>query len=1541
MEKYSFIKFVNMKEKIYRDKIAELQKQIGGNTTVDLSSIQKEILKIQLKLEDIKSRKVDTLIDPYADLKDMIDKINASVNEIDKNIEILGEDATEMKKKEIMNKIADINVVLDADPKDYNKLIAQTKINFVGERLNPELITAPITAHIKATEDLIKLAKSKLGGGLNIAGGDTLVENEDFNQIFQDISGKIAEFEEKKVPFNELKDELNAYINQMEGLFASDNIIIEDGTTPQEPGNLALLIDVAESDADDGKGELDLTSGELAIIEEKEVSQLISPDFLTKKGTPGVGVLAGLPGAPKQLTPTTKAGDVDPSVRQGSTDEQDNGDGRLEGDGRPEGEDRKYLKFNEKYYQEPDTKKITVTDEKVNQSMNSLHNEWVTKMKGYQAYLITKKEKLDEIAKNTKILKEIKALADKYEGVYDTIKMDKSKITLLIGQLTVKLNQYIGLVAQLDTSTDIAIPTTDPNFGKTELREIRGALETKRDSLGNEVRKATQCDSTIRSHMIDMRLSRYLNGRESPKLLTAYLKPELAAGPPFPATSIFYQAQTFPGNKAKIAEIKSCLSTVENIEYNKIIFDYLNSVLPTIEVTNKYLHLQLGGAKQHIHQVIEQLRLYEIEVRNMKEVRKELELLIKKYNIRYVQFYNFQKYIVNYVSIKIASGGYSYYQFVSKGLISYYGELLKTLKQIFDKFDEYKKYSLDTDLAKSENKWFYGKHYFMIKILYTFLDKFYKLWDENEKSSSEADRLAWNRDTKQIKTDTNNKMYWFLFNIFINIMDAYSMTLPSIANYIRINEIKNIKGATAGEPNTSNIARFTFNKGSKYSLELSGKTTNNAGEEVTSGLQVCDTLDPKEGVKADEIANVKFQEVFDKDFTNDSLSSYMGLSNFLKKGKSIMILTYGYSGVGKSFTLFGKKGSKGMLQSTLAYLGDSVNIAVKPFELYGLGVPYKFYWKDSSKFTHFIYAYTITPGEATLQGSASKKNRNQFKTFLDRSDDTNYSKLTLKQINEFSNIVELIDDERRATGRIKATVNNPESSRSIMIYDFKITKKDAKEGDAPVHFVVMDLPGKENLFETYCAKEYSNFELDPKFTTFAEPTPEQASMNGGKYDSTYLKAMFYINPLWLSLIPETAKHFDKQNTNNHFNLTKPNGGGDGAGINIPVYGEYNLSGSAVANFHDSIYSPKNINSQKNPSSKNYDRRSRFAKVDTSTAHGQYRRFGGEAWNPRSIDSGGFIMQGKTQIPLTKEAIQNKIGLSALSERAMFTIVQLIKEGKLEELGSMLNDMLADPTAKSKNYGYAGLEGIYINENILGLLQVLSNRIRTIKKNIPKGESLRPEDKINVVCQQKEVYRDLIYNKSERLPIEVKLLESQDGGYVTFNAGQTALTSSLKDEQAFFVDEDEFFSQVLWMNEIGDTLYKDVTVYEQRHQNTPSKITKRGDEKFFLDTMLRDPVEMRKYADQINNYNYNKIFNIEEPPIQKVLEEYLDEIDNYYLFFVVSNNLKTAPGQAPTAGDGIETCDKQMKLIHDTRFFMNVISAKDDEELNRMRLVCDN
>ena len=1269
MEKYSFLKYINIQEKKYKNKIAELNNQIGGvNNIINIKTIQEELLKTRLKLEEISSRKTDSLINPYNTLKELIDKINKNIEIIDINKDSLSDNDIEMKKREIINKINNIDILLDSDPRDYNKIITSTKLNYIGERINPKEITAIITKYIDDTQGLVNEAKSKIGGNIDEANGDTLYENSELFEIYDQINNKLIEFKEKITPFEQLTEKINMYINQMNTI---TNITLDSATKPTDVNEQNLLIDVES--LDEGKEELDTT--DFKITDDKDIDTLISSSFLSPSPTKS-----------------------------------------------------KYLKqFSNKYLNESKIeelqKKIEITGTKTINGINELFLEWKKKIIEYKEKLLLEKEKLD-----------------REKPVIEKPVIEKPVIEKPVIEKQV-----------------IEKPVIEENEYDNCLNELKKYLIEKDSS------RRTILESKTKSELIII------------------LKDEIS----------------------KILNL--------NKRLNKITDDDL-----WLEICLNKISIQKGGTdKKTLIELIDQLNIYEKEVIKMKKIRKELEKNIKIYNLRYVQYFNFQKYIVNYVSLKVAEGGYSYYQFVSKGLISYYQSLLQKLTDIFEKFDKYKGSSKDTQ--DPINQWFYGKHYYMIITLKNFLDALYELWDKNEKIPEQKE--AWNFEKKQFKTDEYNKHYWFLFNIFIYILDEYNMKLPSIANYIRINKIVD-----------KEIKKQTFNKNGKNSLHfdnLSKCTENNANN------------------KAQGVSNIKFEEVFDEQFTNDNLSSYMGLSNFLKRGKSIMILTYGYSGVGKSFTLFGKQGTNGMLQSTLKLLGSNIQISVKAFELYGLGVPYKFYWQNPEKFSHAIYAYKIKDNEASVE-TPNKYINDDMKKFLDINNNEFYTNINSIHIDNFNDIVSQIDTIRKENGRIKATINNPESSRSIMIYDFKIILKDGNN----VNFVIMDLPGKENLYQTYCETNDPNFKLKDKYLIMKDEESK-------KYNEELIKSMVFINPLWLSLVPETAMHFDNLNSNKHITLTPTLD-------NIPVFGKY---------YMDSAHSIINFTTQ-----------------EKANQHLQFQLY--------TNNNSDYNKQTSIKDLSNKKAIENILGLTGLTERSMFKIVNLIQYGKLEELGNYLNSMLDNEESRNKKYGFAGLEGIYINENILGLLQVLSNRITEIKG----------KENVKVVCTQNEIYRQT--QKDKHLHVNTNIQN--------------------KPVDVNNVEDDEFYSQIMYLSDYSKKSIGNLDKYKELNNNKKDGI---DDNQYYVYSNIRNKDEQENIKTEIKGYDYNKIFNIEEPPIKTILSPYLEKIDNFYMFFVVSNNLKQK-------GDHkIETCDKQLQLLSDTQAFMNIISAKNDEDFKNVQ--CSN
>ena len=81
---------------------------------------------------------------------------------------------------------------------------------------------------------------------------------------------------------------------------------------------------------------------------------------------------------------------------------------------------------------------------------------------------------------------------------------------------------------------------------------------------------------------------------------------------------------------------------------------------------------------------------------------------------------------------------------------------------------------------------------------------------------------------------------------------------------------------------------------------------------------------------------------------------------------------------------------------------------------------------------------------------------------------------------------------------------------------------------------------------------------------------------------------------------------------------------------------------------------------------------------------------------------------------------------------------------------------------------------------------------------------------------------------------------------------------------------------------------------------------------------------KRFAFNSSNCFLSKLILI----IKSILKEYLndDSFRNFYLFFVVSNNQKGKKGDAT----GLETCDKQIQLLYDTRDFMDIIANENAE-----------
>ena len=225
-----------------------------------------------------------------------------------------------------------------------------------------------------------------------------------------------------------------------------------------------------------------------------------------------------------------------------------------------------------------------------------------------------------------------------------------------------------------------------------------------------------------------------------------------------------------------------------------------------------------------------------------------------------------------------------------------------------------------------------------------------------------------------------------------------------------------------------------INDWSKTVLEYKKNTFNiekDSSVLTLKNLQTCVKTD-----LANSVSKIEFKKIYDPVTYGDNgnLAMRMNLNEYLSMDKSILFITYGYSGVGKTFTVFGDESNPGVIQSAIQQLKNQTSVKYRAYEVYGLAVPYQFYWKKSmDEYHQFIYNYE---DNWESKGGPQSYKSNEFEGFIKKLD--SYIPITNEQLNNFADIIEKIDTYRKSVGRIRQTVNNIESSRSIMVIDLRI-----------------------------------------------------------------------------------------------------------------------------------------------------------------------------------------------------------------------------------------------------------------------------------------------------------------------------------------------------------------------------------------------------------------------------------------------------------------------------------------------------------------------
>lgn len=859
----------------------------------------------------------------------------------------------------------------------------------------------------------------------------------------------------------------------------------------------------------------------------------------------------------------------------------------------------------------------------------------------------------------------------------------------------------------------------------------------------------------------------------------------------------------------------------------------------------------------------------------------DYKIKVKEYNKIYVSNIAHMLFLLLVVFNQVFTQYYVIYTYINRGIIEFYKRVINGIYNKIVGGDI-------TDPILYMRKY----HFVTIMKLHAFL---------NEMSTKDFIKTDSIIDINEC--DSGIKHRFVLLNYFKTIMESYNESYQNkITIYARINDFKH---PISGNINKGTSSMFISDYDRRELQQALMKETTN--EEIKN-----DNLEPSnmwirkepcDGLKTSDqkVEKIQFTEVFDSSHFkfNGDISKYMTLDTQLSKGKSVAIMTYGYSGTGKTFTLFGDKARniEGMLQSTLDNINGLQEVDFRLFEIYGLGTPFPNYWKNETnldesridKIAHRIFTYKI---EASANGFTFCKDcvntvpANKIAQFI--KDDTytiegqtelqkSFVKVEGNNISKifrvFDEFVNSVDDYRVCKertpsydepARITATVNNRVSSRSVIVYDFRLK---LSGNDEPVSFLIIDLPGREEIMQTYVEPYVSNPVIKQLLIQSHKPNDENNFIN----KIGLLLSCLSLNPLAVPVFaPElvfnyiNGNKFDAKLRNklitDPINISYTLESGTKMEAHTLLNEYINRQGWRLGDFFESNGSKIELNTTTKKFGHNY------LKINENPQ--QYYGLACIHIMNRLIQFGRFDVISDIYRLVVDNLINNKVieKINTFDEQSAEEKLKKLQEAnfKSEQISNYLasqkpNKMEFLKSIVKYEYLLTPFEGIYINENIIGLIQFLATRLFTSQEEKDKfiQSMLKPNQSLNFQYQQKVARRWLM------------------------SGGDSA-------------DAERFFK----FNE------------NIKEGKTPNHL---------YDTNLNMITENLKeeYEKMKTIYKSNAIFNEKKPLITDVLEPYISKINDYKVFYLFGNyedsNVKNLK------------CQHQYALLNSTRDFIKSIT----------------
>jgi hypothetical protein len=281
-------------------------------------------------------------------------------------------------------------------------------------------------------------------------------------------------------------------------------------------------------------------------------------------------------------------------------------------------------------------------------------------------------------------------------------------------------------------------------------------------------------------------------------------------------------------------------------------------------------------------------------------------------------------------------------------------------------------------------------------------------------------------------------------------------------------KIRGVSESNKGDP----VCYHVGNVGKQGALyDNQGKTAPHLCELTQSGGK-CLERNEEHTDKYLQVSNLnryeRFFDVFHSNQTNeDVFCSMKSMFDQILQGDTVAIFGYGYSGSGKTYTLLNIDDNEinngVLLHSIKFFLENNAKIEVSSI--------HEFYVDKinlQSNYSQIIGKLIVMYGRNDIKSLKSSINisvkiHDQHDEISKTIQQFNETSILSEKIQLLKEILDIVKKNRVLTRTIKATINNPESSRSHLFLKFKVTTEQGKHGS----LVICDMAGREDPLEIF------------------------------------------------------------------------------------------------------------------------------------------------------------------------------------------------------------------------------------------------------------------------------------------------------------------------------------------------------------------------------------------------------------------------------------------------------------------------------------------